>query len=518
MAKEKSRSQSTGLTAAASGSQGDKRCGLCGKTTNLIETECCGNWICDDEHEYKLFSFDRNSCSRNHRRFTLCGFHHDEGHEGDWKECPKCREAFDTEDYVYYGTNEYNFEVLADPPQFEPTKCSQCGRTIDRARENHSISGDDYVCQDCAGDKLGDVANLVRSGWYADSSDSDDFEELTFEEVLQQLTQEDEWLPVDAIQAVQETPDLYVDALIRSIEDATAAKIAGEEPSGGTHFLALFLLTELEVQKAWPAILAAISLPGDGSFELFGEAQVGYLGRILAFFLADRVDELEAIVLNREFNEPLRTQAPEVFLYWVRDERMTRQEAVTHLLRLLRIAVDTDDGILAFAVVYELTTLGSPEILPEIREAFERGLIEESLLELDTVECTLDGTDDCFQDALEDCPPTGILDTFEALEHWCIFAPDSMPDEMFDEDYYERAFELLARNNAGPMLQNLDFDVDDMEKSGMWRMQVDDMDMSAPGNIPGSIPGPIRNQGLQVGRNDPCPCGSGKKFKKCCGK
>ncbi|MCP5109750.1 MAG: hypothetical protein GY953_02825, partial [bacterium] len=22
----------------------------------------------------------------------------------------------------------------------------------------------------------------------------------------------------------------------------------------------------------------------------------------------------------------------------------------------------------------------------------------------------------------------------------------------------------------------------------------------------------------ETGRNDPCPCGSGKKFKKCCGK
>jgi uncharacterized protein YecA (UPF0149 family) len=22
----------------------------------------------------------------------------------------------------------------------------------------------------------------------------------------------------------------------------------------------------------------------------------------------------------------------------------------------------------------------------------------------------------------------------------------------------------------------------------------------------------------RVGRNDPCPCGSGKKYKKCCGK
>ncbi len=29
---------------------------------------------------------------------------------------------------------------------------------------------------------------------------------------------------------------------------------------------------------------------------------------------------------------------------------------------------------------------------------------------------------------------------------------------------------------------------------------------------------PIRRENKKVGRNDPCPCGSGKKFKKCCGK
>ncbi len=28
---------------------------------------------------------------------------------------------------------------------------------------------------------------------------------------------------------------------------------------------------------------------------------------------------------------------------------------------------------------------------------------------------------------------------------------------------------------------------------------------------------PIRREGPRIGRNDPCPCGSGKKFKKCCG-
>ena len=28
----------------------------------------------------------------------------------------------------------------------------------------------------------------------------------------------------------------------------------------------------------------------------------------------------------------------------------------------------------------------------------------------------------------------------------------------------------------------------------------------------------FRREGPKVGRNDPCPCGSGKKYKKCCGK
>lgn len=29
-------------------------------------------------------------------------------------------------------------------------------------------------------------------------------------------------------------------------------------------------------------------------------------------------------------------------------------------------------------------------------------------------------------------------------------------------------------------------------------------------------PTPLRNP-VKVGRNDPCPCGSGRKYKKCCG-
>jgi preprotein translocase subunit SecA len=35
---------------------------------------------------------------------------------------------------------------------------------------------------------------------------------------------------------------------------------------------------------------------------------------------------------------------------------------------------------------------------------------------------------------------------------------------------------------------------------------------------PGRSGGPVRRDAQKVGRNDPCPCGSGKKYKKCCGR
>ena len=43
---------------------------------------------------------------------------------------------------------------------------------------------------------------------------------------------------------------------------------------------------------------------------------------------------------------------------------------------------------------------------------------------------------------------------------------------------------------------------------GAWRF--------SDGKIVG--PEPKRREEPKVGRNDPCPCGSGKKYKKCCGK
>ncbi|MFL6556453.1 MAG: YecA family protein, partial [Bacillus sp. (in: firmicutes)] len=45
--------------------------------------------------------------------------------------------------------------------------------------------------------------------------------------------------------------------------------------------------------------------------------------------------------------------------------------------------------------------------------------------------------------------------------------------------------------------------------------EMDDRTASQHGGFPQNSPTQKENK---VGRNDPCPCGSGKKYKKCCGK
>mgnify|MGYP002519929400 CR=1 FL=1 len=55
-----------------------------------------------------------------------------------------------------------------------------------------------------------------------------------------------------------------------------------------------------------------------------------------------------------------------------------------------------------------------------------------------------------------------------------------------------------------------------LDNSAMQDMHVEGE--SAPNSSNNSKPQPIVNNEPKVGRNDPCPCGSGKKYKNCCGK
>ncbi len=50
---------------------------------------------------------------------------------------------------------------------------------------------------------------------------------------------------------------------------------------------------------------------------------------------------------------------------------------------------------------------------------------------------------------------------------------------------------------------------------GRRRTSAESMQQTAPASQGDNKLEPIRNRGQRVGRNDPCPCGSGKKYKNC---
>ncbi len=51
--------------------------------------------------------------------------------------------------YVYYGTNEYNFIKLENPPKFKPTRCVNCNRVIDLGNDGYMQSREGYYCEKC---------------------------------------------------------------------------------------------------------------------------------------------------------------------------------------------------------------------------------------------------------------------------------------------------------------------------------------------------------------------------------
>jgi len=93
--------------------------------------------------------------------------------------------------------------------------------------------------------------------------------------------------------------------------------------------------------------------------------------------------------------------------------------------------------------------------------------------------------------------------------------PSSREYDVEDDEYlkYERDF-VNASENTETMLQLLS----ELSGKTLTAKDKEDYDRAMQNvangmDMPGS---PIRNTGDQVGRNDPCPCGSGKKYKKCC--
>jgi len=284
-------------------------------------------------------------------------------------------------------------------------------------------------------------------------------------------------LPEEAIREVREHRDLMVPRLIEVLQDATAAARASDTPEGNAHFFALFLLTEFQTEEALPVILEAVSLPGELPFDLFGDAITSTLARVLAVLSGDS-DLMDSLIRNRALNEYVRWEAAQTYVYLVRDGRLQRDEAVRRLQQHLREAIDRDDHEIAGPLVSVLASLAPKEAYEDITEAYRRELVDPFLIALEDVERSIAQGEAGVRKELKRCPNTGIEDTIEELRHWA-------------------AFKEKPPQRRAPLPPPSHFSTDQKPAE--------------------PVTATVLSRGPRIGRNEPCPCGSGKKFKKCCG-
>lgn len=305
--------------------------------------------------------------------------------------------------------------------------------------------------------------------------------EAELDRVVAELAKGEQKLPVAAIREAREHKDLMVPRLIRVLREASVAAREGHVPKGNAHFLALFLLSEFQASESLPAILEAISLPGELPFDLFGDAVTSTLARILAQFAGDSPERLDALAADRGLNQYVRWEAAQAYIYLVRDGRMPRNVAVERLRQLLRQAIDHEDVDIIWILIGELTDLSPKEAIADIAEAYDKGLVEPFTINREEVDSSIALGEEAVRKSLARYRPTGIADTIEELQSWASFREEPAKTPV-------KPVPALPRP---PILST-----------------------SRHHN---SLTAPLPAKRVRPGRNEPCPCGSGKKFKKCCG-
>ncbi|MCU0805253.1 MAG: UPF0149 family protein [Burkholderiales bacterium] len=144
--------------------------------------------------------------------------------------------------------------------------------------------------------------------------------------------------------------------------------------------------------------------------------------------------------------------------------------------------------------------------------------------------------DECERDLLEERGIDPILapgPAGEGLDHarWArgYLEGVSLADPPWDAEDPDTADELLApffvlAGDATPELRRAcresldlrpDADLDEVLANDLPLVVQDNFEYWLDKRL---VPETIRRDAPKVGRNDPCPCGSGRKFKQCCGK
>jgi len=334
--------------------------------------------------------------------------------------------------------------------------------------------------------------------WYRESDyeedEEDEFRELSVEEMMEIFSYDDQVFPRHALrQAVEKrdeiTPHLLI-ALERAADDPEDILEAGDD----SYIYAMFLLAQFREKRAYPLVIKLASHPPELVDALLGNIPTEDLANILASVSTGDAGLIAELAENREAEEFARAAAIRSWLALVVSGDRSREEAMAYYKSLFEGRLEDRNEVVWSELVDAANDLYPEEVYDHIKKAYDDGLVDEYIVDPEWVDEQIDLGKDAV---LADLPEWNHLVEDVTVEMGAWFENREHGDEWDeDEDWYEED----------------EWDEDDEEDewdAGPRRLSALNGNNLAPTE-------PYRAPET-VGRNDPCPCGSGKKYKKCCG-
>jgi Protein of unknown function (DUF1186)/SEC-C motif len=281
-----------------------------------------------------------------------------------------------------------------------------------------------------------------------------------------------------AVEAAVACQEEIAPELLRILEETVDRAVQLDaEGDYMAHLYAMFLLAQFRETRAYPLVVRFASLPGDLLDSLCGDFITEDLGQVLASVCGGELAGIQSLIENEATDEWVRGAALSSLVTLVAAGQKSRGEIVSYFAglfrgKLLRKWSHVWDTLISYS-----SDLYSEELLDDIKQAYEDGLVDPGYIGFDDVKRDMAMGKDRILARLADNPHRRLVDdTVAEMGWWACFREGS-------RNGANSPTEVLSKTKPRP----------DVAASQIIR--------AAP----------------KIGRNERCPCGSGKKYKKCCG-
>jgi uncharacterized protein YchJ len=293
---------------------------------------------------------------------------------------------------------------------------------------------------------------------------------MTIEEALNALKPYRSKMPTEALNFIRSNWDEAEPVLLAELDHCIATPL--EDEHSALFLYALYLCAEMRCKDAFERYITICHLPTLLMDALIGDILTEKMPEMLARTYANQVETLKALVEDEAVYEFARATGLDALHALLLTGVISLEELGRYCMDLLSHRLQKRPSYIWDETITIAEHLRLTEALPLIEEAYQRGWANPGVQSFESVE---DGmaqslTEEKLKDQREK------VEDFKTEREIAFFARNwSDEDEFSSED----TADLLQEPQAARRQRQM-------------------------------------TTGGKIGRNEPCPCGSGKKYKKCC--